>query len=172
MFLLSIVRRSPPVGGFFVSGDIKVNASTSIPADWLPCDGAAVSRTTYADLFATIGVTWGPGDGATTFNVPDFRDRFLVGAGTTYAVGDTGGADSVTLTVGQLPAHSHGVTDPGHTHTAAEEAATVTAGAAAGGAAAGNTGSATTGITIDDTGDGDPVSILPPYAAVQYLIKT
>ncbi|MDG4650124.1 phage tail protein [Roseibacterium sp. SDUM158017] len=49
------------------------------PTGWLECDGSALSRTTYADLFAAIGVVWGSGDGSTTFNVPDLRGEFLRG---------------------------------------------------------------------------------------------
>lgn len=54
----------------------------TIPAGWLLCNGAAVSRTNYARLFAKIGTRYGAGDGSTTFNVPDMRDRYPIGAGT------------------------------------------------------------------------------------------
>lgn len=54
-------------------------ARANIPAGWLACDGAAVSRTTYASLFAAIGTAHGSGDGSTTFNLPDYRGRFLRG---------------------------------------------------------------------------------------------
>ena len=53
--------------------------SGTVPTGFLLCNGAAVSRTTYADLFTTIGTTYGVGDGSTTFNIPDFRGRFLRG---------------------------------------------------------------------------------------------
>ena len=53
----------------------------AIPNGWLLCDGSAVSRTTYADLFDVIGTTYGPGDGSTTFNLPDFQGKGSVGAG-------------------------------------------------------------------------------------------
>lgn len=82
----------------------------ALPSGWLECNGAAVSRTTYADLFAAIGTTWGAGDGSTTFNLPDLQRRTLVGAGGSgtadlgNAVGNTGGVEGVTLTQGHLPA--------------------------------------------------------------------
>src|SRR3954447_9235482 len=57
------------------TGAILVFASSSIPSGFLVCDGSAVSRTTYAALFAVIGTTYGAGNGSTTFNVPDLRDR-------------------------------------------------------------------------------------------------
>lgn len=65
------------VGGLAQVGDIKIVATETPPDGWLECDGAAVSRTDRADLFAKIGTRWGEGDGATTFNLPDFRGRFL-----------------------------------------------------------------------------------------------
>jgi len=61
------------------TGAVMAFAMKAAPADWLPCDGAAVSRTAYANLFKTIGTFWGAGDGSTTFNVPDFRGMFLRG---------------------------------------------------------------------------------------------
>lgn len=67
---------SDMIGVIFDSG------ASAIPSGFLDCDGAAVSRTTYADLFAVISTTWGVGDGSTTFNVPDLRGMFLRGTGT------------------------------------------------------------------------------------------
>lgn len=61
------------VGGLAKVGDIKFIGSQTVPTGWLHCNGATVSRTTYADLFAAIGTVWGEGDGATTFHLPDFR---------------------------------------------------------------------------------------------------
>lgn len=96
-------------------------------ATWVPCDGRALSRTTYNKLFSAIGTTHGAGDGSTTFNVPDLRGLFIVGAGqgsglTNRALGSKGGAEAVALTdPNQLPSHTHtGTTDNGgvgHTHT-------------------------------------------------------
>jgi microcystin-dependent protein len=60
-------------------GVVVAFAGTTVPAGWLLCDGSAVSRTTYAGLFGVIGITHGGGDGTTTFNVPDYRGRFLRG---------------------------------------------------------------------------------------------
>lgn len=60
-------------------GDIKTTARSTPPVGWLECNGAAVSRTTYAALFAAIGTTFGAGDGSTTFNLPDLRGEFIRG---------------------------------------------------------------------------------------------
>ena len=73
------------------SGSMLPFAGSASPTGWLLCDGQAVSRTTYATLFATIGTTWGAGDGSTTFNLPDMRAAAPVGAGTSdkYATNET-----------------------------------------------------------------------------------
>jgi microcystin-dependent protein len=103
----------------------------STPAGWLFCGGQAVSRTTYADLYAVVGTTYGSGDGSTTFNVPDLRGRVAAGkdnmggsaasrltsggsgiTGTT--LGAAGGAETHTLTTAQMPTHTH-TQDP-HAH--------------------------------------------------------
>lgn len=90
------------------AGTILFNAAASAPAGTLLCQGQAVSRTTYADLFAAIGTTFGAGDGETTFNLPDLRQRFPLGvaaSGTGNALGATGGAIDHTHTG---PSHTHG----------------------------------------------------------------
>ena len=178
-----------------LSGTIIPWPGDVVPAGDLECNGDEVSRVGYPDIFAVCGETWGPGNGTTTFNLPDFRARTLVGANdTTIDVGDYGGAASVTLSTAQLPAHSHGVNDPqhvhftvdgGHTHPSpAGGTVVVQSGADFGVVAAdagANTGSATTGlliqsaatgISIQNTGSGVAVPTQSPYAGVRYLIKT
>lgn len=97
------------------SGFIAASASGVVPSGWLACNGQAVSRAVYASLFAAIGTTFGAGDGTTTFNLPDFRRRVLVGAGGTgtsvlgSVVGSKGGEESHALLSTEMPAHSHGL---------------------------------------------------------------
>ena len=96
---------------------------TTIPENYMLADGSAISRTTYASLFAVIGTTYGSGDGSTTFNLPDRRERVGVmykedsTMGTTGALFDTlgakGGEDKHQLTVQELPAHNHTITVKG-----------------------------------------------------------
>jgi microcystin-dependent protein len=74
-------------------------AGTSVPTGFLACDGSAVSRTTYAALFAVISTTWGIGDGSTTFNVPDMRDRVPIGSGTGTKVATFASRASNVITV-------------------------------------------------------------------------
>lgn len=68
---------TPPAGSQAAAGDVKMIAGQTIPAGWLRCDGALISRATYASLFAAIGTTYGAGDGSTTFKLPDTRGLFV-----------------------------------------------------------------------------------------------
>ena len=90
-------------------GIIKINASSTVPGGYLPCDGRAVSRTTYANLFKTIGTTYGTGNGSTTFNLPNINGRTIIGEDTTHALGTTGGTENTTLTTANLPSHTHSI---------------------------------------------------------------
>jgi len=78
------------------------------PAGWLICDGQAISRSTYADLFALWGVTYGAGDGTTTFNLLDMKNKSPMGAGATAALNANQGSFIHNITEAQLPIHSHG----------------------------------------------------------------
>lgn len=103
-------------------------AGPAAPDGWLQCDGSAVSRSAYADLFAAITTTYGIGDGINTFNLPDTRDRVIVCKGTTHSVlGATGGEETHVLTAAEMPNHTHTTTlnnAGGHSHTYSRIAAT------------------------------------------------
>ncbi len=93
-------------------GSVQMYAGSSAPSGWISCDGTAISRTTYAALFAIVGTTYGVGDGSTTFNLPDLQGRIPVGSGagsglTSRTLGATGGEETHALSVGEMPAHSH-----------------------------------------------------------------
>ena len=109
--------------GFSPTGSVTMYAAASAPTGWLLCNGAAVSRTTYAALFAVTGTTFGAGDGSTTFNLPNYTNRMPIGVGSGYSLASTGGSATTTLSAGNLPSHSHnysgttGGTSNGHTHT-------------------------------------------------------
>lgn len=82
------------------------------PDGWAICDGAAISRTEFPETFAAIGTIWGVGNGTTTFNLPDFMGRTLIGSGegaglTERNIGDKEGVETVTLAISEIPAHSH-----------------------------------------------------------------
>lgn len=183
-----------------MSGDLKAYAGATVPAwasgYWLMCDGSAVSRTTYADLFDAIGETWGAGDGSTTFNLPDLRGRIPVGlddmggsaanrvtaAGSGIdgdTLGASGGDETHTLSTSEIPAHDHGVNDSGHDHGLDRNLSSVaTTGTGSYSDfvriqnAVGSTGSAVTGITIQNSGGGAAHNNMQPSAMVNYLIKT
>jgi len=81
-------------------GAIKPWTKATAPAGYLLCDGSAVSRSTYAELFAVIASTYGGGDGSTTFNVPQLQGKMPQGYdGNTYNLAGTGGANTVTVSV-------------------------------------------------------------------------
>lgn len=100
-------------------GMIMSWTKASTPAGFLVCDGAAISRTTYAALFDAIGTTHGVGDGSTTFNLPDLQGKLPVGddGGVSYTVAGTGGSASVTPTVnksGSASGSLNGAPDAGN----------------------------------------------------------
>ena len=161
------------------AGIIAPFAGTSAPSGWLSCDGSAVSRTTYATLFAAIGTTWGAGNGTTTFNVPDLRGMFLRGTGTN-ATGSSSGA--VGPSVGTYAAdtylnHSHTATstDSGHAHGYQKPQATS---GAAGSSASGNETASTTATgyanitTTVATSTTGGTETKPKNYGVLYIIKT
>lgn len=93
-------------------GEIKMYGGSSAPSGWALCDGTAVSRTTYADLFAVIGTAFGAGDGTTTFNLPDFRDRYAIGDSASLTLGTVVGSNDAVAV-----AHTHGHPDHSHGNT-------------------------------------------------------
>lgn len=100
-----------PGGDTLPIGGIIAFASDTIPNGWLLCDGRAVSRTEYAELFKAIGTEHGSGDGSTTFNLPNPKGRTLVGKDSTDTdfneLGKRGGEKTHTLTVSEMPSHNH-----------------------------------------------------------------
>lgn len=175
--------------------------SSTPPSGYLYCNGAAVSRTTYAALYSAIGTSYGAGNGTSTFNLPDFAGAVPVGIHTGVAqfnaMGKTGGDRNVTLTTGNLPAHTHSIahTHSGNTGASAVEAnfSTDTSGGSqsisrvAGGdtvdghyngliSGSSHTHSFTTSsqstTTSGSVGSGDSFSVVQPYLVVRYIIKT
>jgi len=165
---------------------------STVPSGFLECAGAAVSRTTYADLFAVIGTTYGSGDGSTTFNVPDLTDRLIVSRSPGKTLASTGGANTVvsdgnitgntgntTLGTPTIASHSHtGRTSGGpgsrrystspenpvvqHPDNATPSAQRVNN--------AGGSGAHSHPAAVTFTGNA--TSVLQPYSTVMYIIKT
>ncbi len=96
-------------------GTVLPFAGTTVPDGWLECNGAVVSRTTYAELYGVIGITYGAGSSPTTFTLPDLRGRVPLGAGqgtglTSRTQGALLGEEGHTLTTGEMPYHAHSYT--------------------------------------------------------------
>lgn len=158
------------VSGMPIGSGCDYFGSTA-PEDFMFADGSAISRTTYAELFAIIGTTYGAGDGSTTFNLPDKRTRVSVmrqDNDDTFAnLGATGGEKKHTLTVAEMPSHTHPYKD--YTAKASETKKTwdvekntnsVTG--------VGNTDNSR---TTTATGGGQAHNILQPYIVCNYIIK-
>lgn len=152
-----------------IPGSVVAYAGTSTPSGYLFCDGSAVSRTTYADLFAAIGTSWGNGDGLTTFNVPDLQNMFLRGSGSS-AVGVYESDDFKSHN------HSANVNDPGHNHRVTNYAGIdqtyprVSAQVQSGECGT-LTSTSTTGITVS-IGSSGGTETRPVNKRVYYIIKT
>ena len=127
-----------PAGMIMPSG----NLSTVALGGWLLCDGTAISRTEYSDLYTNIGTTFGAGNGNNTFNIPDFRDRFPLGKGTNNS---TLGAQTGSTSASSALTTGTGTTGTGTTGTG-------TTGSTAGSTASSSTGTGTTGTGTTGTG--------------------
>jgi microcystin-dependent protein len=186
----NITARTALFPAFSPTGSVTMYAAASAPPGWLICDGSAVSRTVYAALFSVIGVLWGPGDGSTTFNIPDMSGRVPGGTGGTLGGLTTqGGVDSISLSSANLPQHTHsgttGTESVLHSHTIATTNFAGNGGNQKVASSSGNTGDLTPGVTsaqnvlhthnfTTDGGPGsrDPFSLLQPYTVINFIIKT
>ena len=152
-------------------GTVAPYAGATAPnADWLLCDGSAISRTTYADLFTIIGTTYGAGNGSTTFNLPDLRGRVPVGAGTGSGLsartrGATGGEENHTLSIGEMPSHNHSGAAYVSINRAAPDGSIAYMGDLGGGA------QMTQAISINSTGGGAAHNTMQPFLVTNYIIR-
>lgn len=155
-----------PVAASVPVGVILANGSTQVPDGFLPCDGSAVSRTTYASLFTAIGVSWGAGDSVTTFNVPDLRGEFLRGLDAGRGV-DTGRAFASAQSSANL-AHTHEIAIDGGTDDVIVDA--YGTGDPAHNGRGFNSGTVTTNVAVLTTQSGG-TEARPRNIAVPYIIK-
>jgi microcystin-dependent protein len=169
------------------SGSVFCMAVVSIPTGYLECNGNAVSRTTYAALFAIIGTNYGSGDGSSTFNVPDLRGEFV--RGVDRGRGVDSGRNVATSQGGQNASHNHSasasssssVTDPGHKHTMNFNLGNIISSGGAFGmkdsGTADRMNTATTGISVSTStsvsiGNQGGNESRPRNVAMLYIIKT
>lgn len=163
-------------------------AGVAIPPGWLKADGSAIDRDRYADLYNVIGELYGFGDRKATFNLPDLRGRTIIGQGrgfglTSRALASQMGSEEHVLTQNEMPAHTHSVSDPGHTHDMGLGGRGQVSGCNNGG---GNmcygiynmghpnnpgTNSITANISLKVAGSGAAHNNMPPSIVLQYMIK-
>ncbi|MFD1062346.1 phage tail protein [Winogradskyella litorisediminis] len=157
-------------------GDIKLTAVNFEQQGWMNCDGRLLPIAQYQALYALLGTTYG-GDGQTTFALPDLRGRVPVGVGTGAGLplvnlGETGGTNSNTLSVAQLPAHSHSVTAVAEDGTSSSPANNYPAQTKTLDPEYSTGGTATTmnSNMIGNTGNGQPIENRQPYLGLRYVI--
>lgn len=157
----SIELNGHPLGGV-ITGSIQMYAGSTAPSGWLICDGSAVSRDDYANLFSVIGTTYGAGDGSTTFNIPDLQGKVPVGyksSDTDFdTLGESGGEKKHTLTINEMPSHSHNLLG---NYNYGGKAETVPYGSQATG---------TTMYAVQNAGGGQSHNNLQPYIVLNYII--
>lgn len=154
-------------------GEIRIFAGNFAPAGWAFCDGSLLSISQNETLYALIGTTYG-GDGVTNFRLPDLQGRSPVGAGTRsggapHPQGQQGGAEHVTLTVPQLPPHTHQATFAANaTNTSPSQAKW--AAQATNAYSDGSTAANLAPDALRPSGGSQPHDNMPPYLVLSYII--
>ena len=147
--------------------------SLTIPSDMkaLRCDGSAVSRTEYAELFAVIGTSNGEGDGSTTFNLPNIRGRNIVGYDENdedfNVIGKTGGSKEQQLTIANIPKHDHPTGTENANYTVQKWN---TSGGKDPSSAGNGSWEATVNSRTGPTGEGKAFNIMDPHMVLNYVI--
>lgn len=147
--------------------DIKVTAASAIPSGWKVCDGAALSASEYPELFAAIGYTFGGNND--NFNLPDMKGKVIVGQDDSQnefnTLGKIDGEKNHTLSVNEMPSHSHDYTDTGATSVKVSWSAT-------GDERLAGSPSASTTRSVTAAGSNQSHNNLQPYIVLNYIIYT
>jgi microcystin-dependent protein len=152
-------------------GEIRMFAGNFQPDGWMFCEGQLLPISEYETLFNLIGTTYG-GDGQSTFGLPDLRGRLPVHQGNGFTLAETGGAETITLTVSQIPAHGHpllaslnigGASAPGNNVLAQSSTVKVYS------AVSPTVSLGASSITL--TGGSQPHSNFQPYLCVDFIIS-
>ena len=156
-------------------GSITAYGKETAPANWLICDGSAVSRSTYADLFAVIGTKYGEGDGSTTFNLPNLKGRVPVGLDSSdtdfNTIGKTGGEKKHKLTIEELAEHAHDIHGNTNTYSASDVNYYQTSSIFAGYAGGEQKNLFYNAFGAEKTGGDQPHNNLQPYEVSNFIIK-
>lgn len=154
-------------------GEIRMFAGNFQPAGWMFCEGQLLPISEYETLFNLIGTTYG-GDGQSTFALPDLRGRIPIHQGNGFVLAETGGAEEITLTVSQIPAHTHALlatNGTATTQTAAQQVMAASTGATVSpyGSDAPQTNLAP--ASIGPVGGNQPHTNMQPYLCVSFIIS-
>ncbi|MGZ8962520.1 phage tail protein [Methylomagnum sp.] len=145
-------------------------AGNFAPAGWMFCEGQLVPISEYEVLFNLIGTTYG-GDGQESFALPDLRGRLPLHQGNGFTLGETGGVEEVTLTVSQIPAHSHPMLASNDIPTLSSPQSNVTGQAAAKIYRAGNPSMTLNPSSVSPVGGSQPHQNMQPYLCVDFIIS-
>ena len=152
-------------------GEIRMFAGNFAPAGWMFCEGQLLPISENETLFQLIGTTYG-GDGESTFALPDLRGRIPIHQGNGFILAETGGAEEITLTVNQIPAHSHPQLGAGVAATQTAPATNVPANAATVDAyVTGGPFVTLAPQSIGPTGGSQPHTNFQPYLCVDFIIS-
>ena len=151
-------------------GEIQICAGNFAPLNWHFCDGSLLAISEYDTLFSLIGTTYG-GDGQTTFAVPDLRGRIPIHQGGGFVIGQSGGAEAVTLTTQQLPVHSHPMTAAAIGGDQPSPAGNVLANSLSITPYINDAPGAAMAAAIAAAGGSQPHNNLQPYICINYIIS-
>jgi len=151
-------------------GEIRMFGGNFAPAGWMFCEGQLLPVSENETLFQLIGTTYG-GDGQSTFALPDLRGRLPLHQGNGFILAETGGAEEITVTVNQLPAHSHPFLASSGTAGGTSPQGTVLATPTASMYNAGTTPVAMSSQVVGSTGGSQPHNNFQPYLCVDFIIS-
>lgn len=152
-------------------GEIRLFAGNFAPVGWLLCQGQLLPISQYDTLFNLIGTTYG-GDGQSTFALPDLASRIPLHAGTGYVLGQAGGAEEVTLTAAQIPAHSHAAQGASTVGTSPSPAGAVWSSGTYSAYSDQTPDAAMTASALLPSGGNQPHDNMPPFLALNFIIAT
>jgi microcystin-dependent protein len=154
-------------------GEIRMFAGNFAPAGWMFCEGQLLPISENETLFQLMGTTYG-GDGESTFALPDLRGRLPIHQGNGFILAETGGAEEITLTVNQIPAHSHpmlGSTNPGTGTAAATNVLCNVSGATNSAYGTDNPQTNLSAQAVASVGGSQPHTNFQPYLCVNFIIS-